>query len=139
MESGFLNRKKSSSSSGLASKVNDIDGKVLVNAEKPLKSILKRTGLVGKTGSFSLPRDFYSDVKLPSNENTITTSRSTLNEEVNNTLSSPPAVGVSFVDDGNVVGLTGTDVARSIPKAQPTRYDDGCFVDVTTLKLQLTN
>ena len=57
MESGFLNKKKSSSSSGLVSRVNNIDGKLLVNKEKPLKSILKRAGLEGKTGSFQLPKE----------------------------------------------------------------------------------
>ena len=65
MESGFLNGKQSKKISELATKVNSIDGKVIVNKDKPLKSILKNAGLSGKTGSFALPRDVGSVSMVP--------------------------------------------------------------------------
>lgn len=49
----------------MATKINNIDGKILVNEGKPLKSILKSAGLVGKMGSFTLPNDVGSVSMVP--------------------------------------------------------------------------
>ena len=108
MESGFLNKKKSSSSSGLGSKISNIDGKLLVNKDKPLKSILKCAGLEGKTGSFPLPNEFGSNSRARCGPNGAN-SQSTLLGEVAHTRESFHGSfvvnnsGVPVVDSSNSV------------------------------------
>jgi hypothetical protein len=65
MESGSMNVKKPSKAKGLATRIGNIDGKMLTNASMPLKDILKSAGLDGKTGSFALPRDHGPVVSDP--------------------------------------------------------------------------
>lgn len=61
MESGSMNVKKPSK----ATRIGNIDGKILTNASMPLKNILKSAGLEGKTGSFALPSDHGPVVSDP--------------------------------------------------------------------------
>ena len=65
MESGSMNVKKPSKAKRLATRIGNIDGKMLTNASMPLKDILKSAGLEGKTGSFALPRDHGPVVSDP--------------------------------------------------------------------------
>ena len=130
MESGFLNKKKSSSSAGLASKINMIDGKPIVNKDKPLKSILKRAGLEGKTGSFVLPKEDGSDsganVCGPSDPNP----QSTLLEGVNHT-GGRSHVSLVSSESGINLGVTSVfDVNQNVAsKDSIPKKDHGSFVD----------
>lgn len=65
MESGRLYVNKPPKASGLATRIGNIDGKLLNNSSMPLKSLLKSAGLEGKTGSFVLPKDHGSIVSSP--------------------------------------------------------------------------
>lgn len=130
MESGFLNKKKSSSSAGLASKINKTDGKPIVNKDKPLNSILKRAGLEGKTGSFVLPKEdgshYRASVCGPSDSN----SQSTLLEEVKHTKASSQ-VNLAGSDGGRSLGgVSVYDVNQIVAsKAFIPQHDNGSFAD----------
>ena len=134
MESGFLNNKKSSSTTGLTARIKNIDGKVIVNEGEPLKSILKHTGLSSKTGSIKLPNEvgsgsIGSDVALAG-----TNQKSTLVEEVMNTYSSPIAACEKSCDDGVLIGKAGHDDTLKDP---PSRYDVPSLVETDLSKPDL--
>ena len=131
MESGFLNKKKSSSTTGLYSRIKNIDGKVIVNKSEPLKSILKRTGLSGKTGSFKLPNESGSgSIGALAGTN----QKSTLVEEVMNTNSSLIAACAKSCDDGVLIGKAGHDDTLKDP---PSRYDVPSLVETDLSKPDL--
>lgn len=60
-----MNVKKPSKAKGLATRIGNINGKILTNASMPLKNILKTAGMEEKTGSFALPSDHGPVVSDP--------------------------------------------------------------------------
>jgi hypothetical protein len=126
MESGFLNKNKSSSSSSLVSRVNNIDGKLLINKEQPLKSILKRAGLEGKTGSFQLPKEIGSISRVSSGPNGAN-SQNTRLDEVTHTREGVTGT-ITYSDVGGGLGNTAELDRNKVPNVLNPQHEKGSFV-----------
>lgn len=109
----------------MAAKINSIDGKVIVNDGKSLKSILKRTCTAGKTGSFKLPYEVGSGSLAPANASNSEESEGMFGVEGSYTNSSHIAAYEKSCDGRDLTGNYSHDVTL---KATPSQHDVQSFV-----------